>query len=41
MYEGVMKVWLEFFYLNGGNVVYVEEFYEVYLDDVIFVLEEW
>ena len=33
MHEGVMKAWLESSHLNGGNVAYVEELYEAYLDD--------
>ena len=41
MHEGVMKAWLESSHLNGGNVAYVEELYEAYLDDATSVPEEW
>ena len=33
MPEGVMKAWLESSHLNGGNIVYIEELYESYLDN--------
>ncbi len=41
MHDGVMKAWLESSHLYGGNVAYVEELYEAYLDDVTSVPEEW
>ena len=41
MHEGVMKAWLESSHLYGGNVAYVEELYEAYLDDATSVPEEW
>jgi len=41
MHEGVMKAWLESSHLNGGNVAYVEDLYESYLDDATSVSEEW
>ncbi len=41
MHEGVMKAWLESSHLNGGNVAYVEELYEAFLDDATSVPEEW
>ncbi|WP_165726192.1 2-oxoglutarate dehydrogenase E1 component [Pseudoalteromonas sp. SA25] len=41
MHEGVMKAWLESSHLNGGNVAYVEELYEAYLDDATSVPDEW
>lgn len=41
MYNGVMKVWFEFLYLVGVNVIYVEDFYELYLSDFDLVSEEW
>ncbi len=41
MHEGVMKAWLESSHLNGGNVAYVEELYEAYLDDANSVPNEW
>lgn len=41
MYESVMQWMWNSVYLFGGNVVYVEEFYEFYLYDFNVVLEEW
>ena len=41
MHEGVMKAWLESSHLYGGNVAYVEELYESYLDDATSVSDEW
>lgn len=29
-----MKVWWDFLYMVGVNVVYVEELYEIYLEDL-------
>ncbi|CCQ11865.1 2-oxoglutarate dehydrogenase E1 component [Pseudoalteromonas luteoviolacea B = ATCC 29581] len=41
MHEGVMKAWLESSHLYGGNVAYVEDLYEAYLDDATSVPQEW
>ena len=41
MSEGVMKAWLESSHLNGGNIVYIEELYESYLDNSASVSAEW
>ena len=41
MPEGVMKAWLESSHLNGGNIVYIEELYESYLDNSASVSTEW
>jgi 2-oxoglutarate dehydrogenase E1 component len=41
MPEGVMKAWLESSHLNGGNIVYIEEMYESYLDNSASVSAEW
>ncbi|MEY8199401.1 MAG: 2-oxoglutarate dehydrogenase E1 component [Colwellia sp.] len=41
MPEGVMKAWLESSHLNGGNIVYIEELYESYLDNSASVTTEW
>ncbi len=41
MPEGVMKAWLESSHLNGGNIVYIEELYESYLDNSQSVSAEW
>jgi len=41
MPEGVMKAWLESSHLNGGNIVYIEELYESYLDNSASVTAEW
>ncbi|MFC0116832.1 2-oxoglutarate dehydrogenase E1 component [Pseudoalteromonas xiamenensis] len=41
MHEGVMKAWLESSHLYGGNVAYVEDLYEAYLDDATSVPVEW
>jgi 2-oxoglutarate dehydrogenase E1 component len=41
MHEGVMKAWLESSHFNGGNVAYIEELYEAYLDDASSVSIEW
>jgi 2-oxoglutarate dehydrogenase E1 component len=41
MPEGVMKAWLESSHLNGGNIVYIEELYESYLDNSASVSAEW
>ncbi len=41
MYNSVMKAWLESSHLAGANVAYVEELYELYLNDPTLVDEEW
>ena len=41
MHEGVMKAWLDSSHMNGGNVAYVEDLYEAYLDDATSVPNEW
>lgn len=41
MPEGVMKAWLESSHLNGGNIAYIEELYESYLDNSASVSAEW
>jgi 2-oxoglutarate dehydrogenase E1 component len=41
MPDGVMKAWLESSHLNGGNIVYIEELYESYLDNSDSVSTEW
>ena len=41
MSEGVMKAWLDSSHLNGGNIVYIEELYESYLDNSAAVSAEW
>ena len=41
MPEGVMKAWLKSSHLNGGNIVYIEELYESYLDNSASVSAEW
>jgi len=41
MQDGVMQAWLESSHLAGGNAAYVEDLYEVYLDDPTAVGDEW
>ncbi|WP_417656780.1 2-oxoglutarate dehydrogenase E1 component [Pseudidiomarina aestuarii] len=41
MQDGVMQAWLESSHLAGGNMAYVEELFEVYLDDPTAVGDEW
>lgn len=41
MQDGVMQAWLESSHLAGGNAAYIEELFEVYLDDPTAVGEEW
>ncbi len=41
MHQGVMKAWLDSSHMNGGNVAYVEDLYEAYLDDATSVPNEW
>ncbi len=41
MPEGAMKAWLESSHLSGGNVAYIEELYESYLENPQSVSAEW
>lgn len=41
MQEGAMQAWIESSPLAGGNAAYVEELFELYLDDPNSVGEEW
>jgi 2-oxoglutarate dehydrogenase E1 component len=41
MQDGVMQAWLESSHLAGGNMAYVEELFEMYLDDATSVSDEW
>jgi len=41
MPEGVMKAWLESSHLSGGNIAYIEDLYESYLDNAQSVSAEW
>ena len=41
MHEGTMQAWLDSSPFAGGNVSYIEELYESYLDDPGSVPEEW
>lgn len=41
MPEGVMKAWLESSHLSGQNATYIEELYELYLENSQAVSEEW
>lgn len=41
MQDGVMQAWLESSHLAGGNMAYVEELFELYLDDPTAVGDEW
>jgi len=41
MQEGAMQAWIESSHLAGGNIAYVEELFELYLDDPNSVPEEW
>jgi len=41
MQEGVMREWLESSHLAGGNVAYIEQLFEAYLDDPTAVSDEW
>ncbi len=41
MQDGVMQAWLETSHLAGGNMAYVEELFEMYLDDPTSVSDEW
>ncbi|MBJ7266327.1 2-oxoglutarate dehydrogenase E1 component [Idiomarina abyssalis] len=41
MQDGVMREWLETSHLAGGNVAYIEQMFEAYLDDPTAVSDEW
>lgn len=41
MQEGVMQAWIESSPLAGGNAAYVEELFELFLDNPLSVSEEW
>ena len=41
MPEGVMKAWLESSHLSGANTAYIEELYELYLENSQSVSAEW
>lgn len=41
MQDGVMQAWLESSHLAGGNMAYVEELFELYLDDPTAVSDDW
>ncbi|QTH64078.1 2-oxoglutarate dehydrogenase E1 component [Psychrosphaera ytuae] len=41
MHEGVMQTWLESSHLSANSMVYVEQMYELYLDDPTSVSDEW
>ncbi|MEW6982075.1 2-oxoglutarate dehydrogenase E1 component [Colwelliaceae bacterium 6471] len=41
MPEGIMKAWLESSHLSGGNIAYIEELYESFLDNSQSVSAEW
>ncbi|MCF2950172.1 2-oxoglutarate dehydrogenase E1 component [Paraglaciecola aquimarina] len=41
MQQRVMKAWWDSSHLAGGNATYIEEMYELYLEDAQNVSEEW
>ena len=41
MHEGVMQQWLDSSHLSANSMVYVEQMYELYLDDATSVSDEW
>lgn len=41
MQESVMQAWWNSSHMAGGNIAYVEELYEAYLDDPKSVSDEW
>ncbi|GAA0288460.1 2-oxoglutarate dehydrogenase E1 component [Psychrosphaera haliotis] len=41
MHEGVMQTWLDSSHLSANSMVYVEQMYELYLDDATSVGDEW
>ncbi|MBL4909275.1 MAG: 2-oxoglutarate dehydrogenase E1 component [Alteromonadaceae bacterium] len=41
MHEGAMKAWTESSYLSGANATYIEELYELYLENAQSVSPQW
>ncbi|MBU2917717.1 2-oxoglutarate dehydrogenase E1 component [Psychrosphaera sp. F3M07] len=41
MHEGVMQNWLDSSHLSANSMVYVEQMYELFLDDPTSVSDEW
>ncbi|GHB76695.1 2-oxoglutarate dehydrogenase subunit E1 [Psychrosphaera saromensis] len=41
MHEGVMQNWLDSSHLSANSMVYVEQMYELYLDDPTSISDEW
>jgi 2-oxoglutarate dehydrogenase E1 component len=41
MHESVIEKWMASSHLDGGNMAYVEDLYESYLDDAASVPQEW
>ncbi|MCC5880162.1 MAG: 2-oxoglutarate dehydrogenase E1 component, partial [Idiomarina sp.] len=41
MRDGAMQAWIESSHLAGGNIGYIEELFELYLDDPSAVGQEW
>lgn len=41
MQEGAMQAWIESSQFSGGNAAYIEELFELYLDDPSAVPSEW
>ena len=41
MQDGAMQAWIESSHLAGGNIGYIEDLFELYLDDPSAVGEEW
>ncbi|WP_158970337.1 2-oxoglutarate dehydrogenase E1 component [Paraglaciecola sp. L3A3] len=41
MQQRVMKAWWDTSHMAGGNATYIEEMYELYLDDAQSVSEDW
>lgn len=41
MQDGAMQAWIESSHLAGGNIGYIEELFELYLDDPSAVGDEW
>ncbi|RUO36265.1 2-oxoglutarate dehydrogenase E1 component [Aliidiomarina sanyensis] len=41
MQEGAMQAWIESSQFAGGNAAYIEELFELYLDDPTAVSQEW
>ncbi|RUO18481.1 2-oxoglutarate dehydrogenase E1 component [Aliidiomarina iranensis] len=41
MQEGAMQAWIESSQFSGGNAAYIEELFELYLDDAEAIPSEW